>query len=145
MATDTQAPGRAGGPWGAAFAVFACGAGLFQVALAAGAPWGAAAWGGAHDGVLPPALRAGSAVAALVWAGVAAVAAGRLLGPVGRRRLLLGAAVYTTVGIVMNAASPSGLERSVRVPATAVGSGLAWMAWRESRAGAAVGTAAPGA
>ncbi len=135
MATDTlsAAPTTRTGPWGVAFAVFACGVGLFQVALALGVPWGAAAWGGANAGVLPAGFRAASGVSALVWAGVAAVAAGRLLGPVGRRRLLLGVAAYSTLGIAMNAASPSGIERAVWVPATAVGAGLAWMAWRESR------------
>jgi hypothetical protein len=135
MVSDTLStpPATRTGPWGAAFAVFACGVGLFQVALALGAPWGAAAWGGAHAGVLPAGFRVASGVSALVWAGVAAVAAGRLLGPVGRRRLLVGAAAYLTLGIVMNAASPSGIERAVWVPATALGAGAAWMAWRESR------------
>lgn len=119
--------------WGAAFAVFACGVGAFQVALAVGAPWGAAAWGGPDSGVLPVGLRVASGVAAAVWFGVAAVSAGRLLGPVGRRRLLLGVAAYSTLGIALNAASPSLLERAIWVPLTAVGAGLAWMAWRESR------------
>ena len=36
----------------------------FQVALAAGAPWGRAAWGGQHQGRLPARLRIASAVAA---------------------------------------------------------------------------------
>jgi len=134
MATDTLTPvDTRTHAWGTAFAVWACGVGLFQVALAVGAPWGAAAWGGANAGVLPTGFRVASGVSAFVWAGVAAVAAGRLLGPVGRRRLLLGAAAYSSLGIVMNAASPSGVERAVWVPATAVGAGLAWMAWRESR------------
>jgi hypothetical protein len=38
----------------------------FQLALALGAPWGSAAWGGQHPGVLPTRLRIASAVAALV-------------------------------------------------------------------------------
>lgn len=38
----------------------------FQVALAAGAPWGTAAWGGQHPGVLPAGYRVASAIAALV-------------------------------------------------------------------------------
>lgn len=38
----------------------------FQVALAAGVPWGAAAWGGQHPGVLPGGFRVASGVAALV-------------------------------------------------------------------------------
>jgi hypothetical protein len=39
---------------------------VFQIALALGAPFGKAAWGGAHDGVLPTRLRAASAVVGLV-------------------------------------------------------------------------------
>ena len=42
------------------------GIGLFQVALALGAPLGRAAWGGAHR-VIPKPLRRASAVAAVVW------------------------------------------------------------------------------
>lgn len=38
----------------------------FQLALALGAPWGAAAWGGAHHGVLPKRLRIASAFAGVV-------------------------------------------------------------------------------
>ncbi len=38
----------------------------FQVALALGAPLGAAAWGGQHPGVLPRRLRIGSGIAAVV-------------------------------------------------------------------------------
>ena len=37
---------------------------VFQIALAAGAPWGAAAWGGQKRGVLPTSLRVASALAA---------------------------------------------------------------------------------
>jgi hypothetical protein len=39
---------------------------IFQVALALGAPFGKAAWGGAHDGVLPTRLRGASAFVGLV-------------------------------------------------------------------------------
>ena len=39
---------------------------VFQLALAFGAPWGAAAWGGQHPGVLPTRLRIASAVVAVV-------------------------------------------------------------------------------
>ena len=135
MATTSTAPARTHvhHPWGTAFAVLACGVGAFQVALAIGAPWGEAAWGGANSGVLPVGFRVASGVSAVLWAGVAAVSAGRLLGPVGRRRLLLGVAVYSTIGIAMNAVSPSSTERAIWVPVTAVGAGLAWMAWRECR------------
>ena len=40
--------------------------GIFQVALAAGAPWGAAAWGGRYGGVLPSPLRIASGVAGVL-------------------------------------------------------------------------------
>jgi len=40
---------------------------VFQLALAFGAPGGAAAWGGTHPGVLPARLRVGSAVAGLLF------------------------------------------------------------------------------
>ena len=131
--STAPAPTDVSRPWGTAFAVLACGVGAFQVALALGAPWGDAAWGGASSGVLPVGFRVASGVSAVLWAGVAAVSAGRLLGPVGRRRLLLGVAVYSTIGIAMNAVSPSSTERAIWVPVTAVGAGLAWMAWRECR------------
>ena len=39
---------------------------VFQIALALGAPWGNAAWGGQHDGVLPVRLRIASAVVGVV-------------------------------------------------------------------------------
>ena len=39
---------------------------LFQLALALGAPWGAAAWGGQNPGVLPTGLRVASGLTAVV-------------------------------------------------------------------------------
>jgi hypothetical protein len=41
--------------------------GIFQLALALGAPLGRAAWAGRHPGVLPTNLRVASAVAAVVY------------------------------------------------------------------------------
>jgi hypothetical protein len=38
---------------------------VFQLGLAFGAPWGRAAWGGRHPGVLPSGLRISSGIAAL--------------------------------------------------------------------------------
>jgi hypothetical protein len=48
----------------------------FQAGLALGTPWGAAAWGGQPD-VLPPGLRAASAVSAVVWVGIGLLVLGR--------------------------------------------------------------------
>jgi hypothetical protein len=47
----------------------------FQVALALGAPWGRAGWGGAHDR-LPQRLRIASGLAAAVWIAAAFVVLG---------------------------------------------------------------------
>jgi len=50
--------------------VLACGLAVvvaFQVSLVAGAPWGAAAWGGSQPGQLPAGLRVASAFSAAFW------------------------------------------------------------------------------
>ncbi|MDP9495134.1 MAG: hypothetical protein M3P87_07830 [Actinomycetota bacterium] len=39
---------------------------IFQIALALGAPWGSAAWGGGNQGVLPAGLRIASGLVGLV-------------------------------------------------------------------------------
>ena len=39
---------------------------VFQISLTLGAPWGSAAWGGAHAGVLPNRLRVASLVAGVI-------------------------------------------------------------------------------
>ena len=58
----------------------------FQASLAVGAPWGAAAFGGGHPGVLPTSLRGTSAAAVVVYSGLAYVVwSGRLAAPVQRR------------------------------------------------------------
>ena len=118
-----RAAGRAAG-------ALLLGVGAFQVALALGAPWGRAAWGGAHPGQLPPELRVASAVSLTVY-GVLAVAAGSdLLPPVARRRILVAAGVLMGVGSAMNLASPSVLERVLWTPVTVA---LVLLLWRASR------------
>ena len=99
---------------------------VFQLGLAAGAPLGAAAWGGKHPGVLPGRLRAGSLVAAVVLAGAAWVVLARaaLVGPgptstaIRVTTWVFGAVfVLNTLG---NLASKSRLERAIMTPATLV-------------------------
>lgn len=46
--------------------VLLVGLSFFQIALAAGAPWGAASWGGTHAGTLPRGLRIASGLAGVV-------------------------------------------------------------------------------
>ena len=70
----------------------------FQVALAAGAPWGAAAWGGANSGVLPMGYRVASVGSAAVLAGLGVALSGGVSAPRSRRRLLIGARICDAVG-----------------------------------------------
>lgn len=114
--------------------VAALGLAAFQVALAAGAPWGEAAWGGqqAQPG---PGLRAASAGAAAIWVGAAATVARRVglrtWTPVPDRWLGRATGIvagYAGLGTLMNLASRSDLERGVMTPVAlviAVGFGLA--------------------
>jgi hypothetical protein len=97
----------------------------FQVALALGAPWGRAAWGGAHER-LPIALRVASAFAAVVWAVAALVVlarAGLDWSPIPFRAATWGTWILfglLLLGTVMNLASRSRLERLIQTPVAAV-------------------------
>jgi hypothetical protein len=102
------------------------GTGAFQVALAAGAPWGAASWGGSAPGVLPTSLRVGSGVSVLVYIGLVVVVATDRLGSTARRRLLTGASLLMALGTLMNVATPSPVER-LWAPVAAT---LAVVLWR---------------
>jgi hypothetical protein len=55
------------------YAIVTAGVVAFQIALAAGAPWGAYAMGGASPGQFSPALRIAAMIQALLLAGMAAV------------------------------------------------------------------------
>ncbi len=128
---DMHALARAAGVIGGVTAV---GLAAFQVGLAAGAPWGEAAWGGqqAEPGT---GLRVASAGAAAIWAGAAVTVARRVgvrtWAPVPDRWLGRATAIvagYAGLGTLMNLASRSDLERTVMTPVAlliAVGFGLA--------------------
>jgi hypothetical protein len=106
----------------------------FQIALIAGAPLGRLAWGG-QDRVLPPAKRRGSAIAVILYLVFALLA----LESVGVTELLPSAAdvavqvamwvvaVYLALGIVMNLASKSRVERAVMTPTAIVLAVLAFV------------------
>ncbi len=98
--------------------------GGFQLALAAGAPWGEAAWGGASP-TLPAGLRVASGVAAVVWSGAALVVLRQggheTWAPVPDRwlrRTTIVLAAYSGVGVLLNLASRSELERALWTPTT---------------------------
>ena len=92
------------------------GIGVFQLALALGAPLGEMAWGGQYKGKLPDRLRAASAssllilclfvIATLIKGGVIATGADTFFGYV-----YVGMIAYFVIGIIVNAVSRSKLER----------------------------------
>ena len=98
--------------------VLLVGIAAFQLALAFGAPWGAAAWGGQHPGVLPRRFRIASGVAALVvyplivalvLAGAGMIGDGWL--PVDGTLIMWALAGLLGVGAAMNFVSRSPPER----------------------------------
>ncbi len=100
--------------------------GAFQVALAAGAPWGRAAYGGSHHGTLPQHLRAVSSVAGVGY-GAGAVLILRGTGsPRQRARAFTALSVFMGVGALANGASRSAVERTVWTPVTVATSVVAW-------------------
>jgi len=90
---------------------------LFQLALALGAPLGAAAWGGEHSGQLPSNLRVASAFSATFWslAALTVLARGRIaLSPIPFSVSRWGTWALVgvlTVGTMANLASSSSWER----------------------------------
>lgn len=99
---------------------------VFQIALAAGAPWGTAAYGGS-SATLAVRLRVTSVVAAVVWALVAwlflSLVVPQLPGPVPEswNTVVLWVLVgLFAVATLMNAISRSRVERMIWTPVCAV-------------------------
>ena len=93
----------------------------FQLALAAGAPWGAYAMGGKFPGVFPPQMR----IAALVQTALLAAIAGVVLARAGLALpawettsgwLIWGVVAFSAVGVVLNLITPSRMERLIWAP-----------------------------
>jgi hypothetical protein len=98
---------------------------LFQLALAAGAPWGAYAMGGAFPGVFPPAMRVAALVQVPILALVALVVFARaglvLPGWARAARILIWIVVaLLAVGVVLNLITPSPMERLIWAPVAIV-------------------------
>jgi hypothetical protein len=94
---------------------------LFQLALAAGAPWGEFAMGGAFPGVYPPAMRVAAVVQSLILGAAALIVLVRagLALPRWRpasRPLAWAVVALLAVGVILNLITPSGLERLVWAP-----------------------------
>lgn len=113
--------------WTILAAVFFAVMTVFQFALAAGVPWGKAAYGGANQ-VLPLRLRLTSGMAVAIWGVSLLLVIQRYRGEglaflnANNVTLMLWIVVaYLTLGVLMNAISPSELERKIWTPATLVG------------------------
>lgn len=95
---------------------------VFQIALAAGAPWGAYAMGGAITGQYPPELRVGAVIQALLLAGLAVVVLARaeliqvrwLLKTA--RWLIWIVVALCIISLTLNMISSSAGERTIWVP-----------------------------
>jgi cytochrome bd-type quinol oxidase subunit 2 len=98
---------------------------LFQLSLAAGAPWGAYAMGGAFSGRMPSAMRVAAVVQAAVLIGLALVV-------LSRAELVVPDLVETwpwlawipvgvsAVAVVLNASTRSQGERRIWLPVAAI-------------------------
>ena len=98
---------------------------LFQLALAAGAPWGSYAMGGAFPGTYPPPMRVAALAQGAILGGVALIVLARagLVLPGWRRVsrwLVWVVVVLLAVGVVLNLITPSGMERLIWAPVAVV-------------------------
>jgi hypothetical protein len=105
------------------YAAAASGVVVFQIARAAGAPWGAYAMGGMFPGQFPPALRVAALVQSALVAGMAAIVLSRaaLVLPKwsrASRRLVWVVVAFAAVGFVLNVITPSAAERGIWAPVT---------------------------
>jgi hypothetical protein len=96
----------------------------FQIALAAGAPWGRFAWGGQHR-VLPRKLRIGSVVSIVIYALIAFIAWERtgvtsVLPDAVAQVAMWVVFAYFVIGVLMNAISRSKPERYTMTPVVLV-------------------------
>jgi hypothetical protein len=103
------------------YAVISAGVVAFQIALAAGAPWGAYAMGGAVPGQFPPALRIAALVQAALIVGMAAIVLSRarlILAGWSRvsRWLVWVVVVVTAMSLVLNLITPSAGEQALWAP-----------------------------
>jgi hypothetical protein len=103
------------------YAVVSVGVIAFQLALAAGAPWGEFAMGGAYPGQFPPELRLAAVVQAVILAGLALIVLARagVAMPKWSRashRLVWLVVAFSTLSLVLNLITPSAGERAIWAP-----------------------------
>jgi hypothetical protein len=97
----------------------------FQLALAAGAPWGHLTMGGAYPGQLPPNMRVAAVIQAVVLAMLALVVAARARLVLPRwhnlsRKLIWLVVVFMGISVVLHVITPSAAERALWLPVIVV-------------------------
>ena len=107
------------------FLALTCVVVAFQLALAAGAPWGELTMGGAVRGQLPPRMRVIALCSAVLLTGFGAIVAARaqLAFPRWRRtsrRLIWVVVAYSIVGVILNTLTRSPRERALWLPVAVV-------------------------
>src|SRR5512139_920020 len=107
------------------YAVVSLGVIVFQIALAAGAPWGAYAMGGAFPGQFPPTLRVTALIQAALLIGMALIVlarAGLILPGWWRasRWLIWFVVGFAALSLFLNLITPSAGERGIWAPVTFV-------------------------
>jgi len=103
------------------FAILIAVVGVFQLALALGAPWGRFAMGGAFPGAYPPPMRvvALAQIGALLAMALVVLSRAGLTLPAWRavsKWLVWGVVALAGVGIVLNLITPSPMERLIWAP-----------------------------
>src|SRR5512143_1768708 len=103
------------------YAIISAAVVAFQIALAAGAPWGEYAMGGTFPGQFPPALRIAAIIQAALLVALAAVIlarAGLILPGWSRasRWLAWLVVAFAAVSLVLNLLTPSAVERAIWAP-----------------------------
>lgn len=103
------------------YAVVSLGVIAFQLALAAGAPWGAYAMGGAFPGQFPPEMRVAAVVQAVILALLSLVVLARagitLLKWSHTSRWLIWVVVaFSAISLILNTITPSAGERAIWAP-----------------------------
>ncbi len=98
---------------------------VFQLALAAGAPWGEFAMGGAYPGQFPLELRVAAVVQAVILALLALVVLARagvaLPGWSGiSRKAIWFVVTFSIVSLILNSITPSVRERAIWAPVALV-------------------------
>lgn len=93
----------------------------FQIALAAGAPWGEIAMGGAFPGQFPPELRVAAVVQAVILLLLALIVLSRAgvaltkWSKVSRWAIWI-AVVFSSLSLILNTITPSPRERAIWMP-----------------------------